>query len=186
MNKGEVRFSNPCTLDWKKMTPAEGGRFCGDCKKVVRDLSKMSEDEARALLAKPRNEELCVRFVSDAHGRIIFKDMQGVGLLPPSLLTRAKRAAAAAAAIAAPLATQACTVTNAITGHASSSETSDETNHDDQTNENMGGVAEDPNWNQHQTEADASADGDTDASADAQPATDDAAADAGPDAPAHN
>ncbi|MDF2694517.1 MAG: hypothetical protein K0S65_2900, partial [Labilithrix sp.] len=33
MDRNEVKVASPCTLDWKKMTPAEGGRFCGDCKK---------------------------------------------------------------------------------------------------------------------------------------------------------
>jgi hypothetical protein len=180
MNKGDVRFSNPCSVDWRTMTPADGGRFCGDCKKVVRDLSKLTEVEARTVLAKSRNEDLCVRFAFDAHGKILFKDMQGVGLLPPSLLSRAKRAAVAAAAIAAPLATQACSVTSSLTGHSESADTSDHDSDDPSSdNTSTGGVAYDPSYDQ--TSADASADGDTDA----QPSAD-ASADAGPDAPAHN
>ena len=46
MRKSDIAIPVPCTVDWQKMTPADKGRFCGDCKKVVRDLSKMSEAEA--------------------------------------------------------------------------------------------------------------------------------------------
>lgn len=106
MKASELGIKTPCTLDWTKMTPAEGGRFCGDCKKVVRDLSSMTEAEARALVAKERYEGLCVQMLVDRDGNVFFaKDR----LLPASLLGKAKRAAMAAAAIALPLASNACT-----------------------------------------------------------------------------
>lgn len=109
MQRSELTIAAPCTVDWKKMTPADGGRFCGDCKKVVRDFSTMSEREARALLKTARGGELCVRFVFDAHGRVFFgKDApRKDALLPAHLLSRARRAALVAAA-ALPLAAQAC------------------------------------------------------------------------------
>jgi hypothetical protein len=107
MKANELGIKTPCTLDWTKMTPAEGGRFCGDCKKVVRDLSKMTEAEARALVAKERYEGLCVQALVDRDGNVFFG---GDKLVSASLLSKAKRAAMAAAAIALPLATNACTV----------------------------------------------------------------------------
>lgn len=106
MKATELGIKAPCTLDWTKMTPAEGGRFCGDCKKVVRDLSKMTEAEARALVAKERYEGLCVQMLVDRDGNVFFG---GDELVSASLLSKAKRAAMAAAAIALPLATNACT-----------------------------------------------------------------------------
>src|SRR4051794_16858749 len=109
MNEREIGIKTPCTLDWRKMTPAEGGRFCGDCKKVVRDLSKMTEQEARALVAKERHADLCVRMLVDKSGNVFF----GANVLvAPSLLSRAKRAAVAAAAVALPFASQGCNVLN--------------------------------------------------------------------------
>jgi hypothetical protein len=106
MKASELGIQTPCTLDWTKMTPAEGGRFCGDCKKVVRDLSKMTEAEARALVAKERYDGLCVQALVDRDGNVFFG---GDKLVSASLLSRAKRAAMAAAAIALPLAMNACT-----------------------------------------------------------------------------
>src|SRR5438067_2349693 len=108
MNKKDVRITSPCTLDWRTMAPAEKGRFCGDCKKVVRNLSSMTEREARAVLKNEGGGELCVRFVYDAHGRVFFGgDAAKNGLLPPSFLHRARRIAAAAAVAAVPFATEA-------------------------------------------------------------------------------
>lgn len=116
MNK--IPLPSPCTLDWRKMTPADGGRFCGDCKKVVRDISKMSEEEARALLRTPRREGLCIRYLTDRDGKIVFEK----SLVPVSRLTRA------AALIALPFATQAC---EAMTADASNAA---------EHSENMGGA----------------------------------------------
>jgi hypothetical protein len=107
MHRDDISIKTPCHLDWSKMTPADGGRFCGDCKKVVRDLSGMSEPEARALIRSARTGELCVRYVYDAQGRIFFAGMQS-GLVPAAMLSRAKRAARAALAVAAPLTLAAC------------------------------------------------------------------------------
>jgi hypothetical protein len=139
MDRKEVRITSPCTLDWQKMTPAEGGRFCGDCKKVVRNLSSMTEREARALLKNAGNGELCVRFVYDEHGRVFFgKDApKKDALLPASFLHRAKRAAAAAAVAALPFATQACELVAEPLGITSQ----ERENQPPEVGELMGGVA---------------------------------------------
>jgi hypothetical protein len=116
MEKSEIRIATPCTLDWSKMTPRDGGRFCGDCKKVVRDLSSMTEREARELVRAAGDGQLCVRFVYDKHGRIFFAGDRARDLVPASLLSRAKRAAVAAAAVAVPLALQGCSDANRADG----------------------------------------------------------------------
>lgn len=168
MNARDVRITSPCTVDWSKMTPADAGRFCGDCKKVVRDLSKMSERQARELLAKERNRDLCVRMLVDRHGNVFFG---GDALVSASLLSKAKRAAIAAAAIAIPLATQACSAVTQPLGFSSSEQTSDDPPDHEPL---MGGVAAD-DQKQIPDDQDASPDATPDASPDAAP-------DASPDA----
>jgi hypothetical protein len=112
MKRSEIRIGTPCTRDWQSMTPREGGRFCGDCRKVVRDLSKMTERDARALLESAGGGELCVRYIYDQQGRVFFQDtVREMGLVPPSFLarfSRTRRAAATLAITALPFATEAC------------------------------------------------------------------------------
>jgi hypothetical protein len=94
MNHAELPIPTPCTADWTTMTLADGGRFCGDCKKVVRELAQMSEAEARALLASPPTEGLCVRYVHDATGEIVFRR----DVVPTARLARVRRVAVTALA----------------------------------------------------------------------------------------
>jgi len=108
MEKNDLAIASPCTVDWRTMTPADGGRFCGDCKKVVRDLSTMRERDARTLLKSAQNGELCVRYLYDKHGKIFFAGDKGAPLVPASFLQRAKRAALVAAAVAIPLSLEGC------------------------------------------------------------------------------
>jgi len=104
MNKSQAPIATPCGASWEEMTPDSGARLCATCDKLVHDLSSMTEQRARRLLASKEN--LCVRYLFDEHGNIWFS-----GETPPlvtRLLNRAKRGAVAAAAIAAPLVLQAC------------------------------------------------------------------------------
>jgi hypothetical protein len=158
MNARELEIKTPCTVDWTRMTPADGGRFCGDCKKVVRDLSKMTEDEARALVAKERYGELCVRMLVDRDGNVFFG---GDKLLSGSLLSRAKRAAVTAAALALPLAANACSAIAEPLGMTSS----EQQKAPDNLEPLMGGVALPDNPTAVEPDAgDASADAKGDAS----------------------
>jgi hypothetical protein len=87
------------------MTLADRGRFCGECKKVVRELAQLTEKQARALLASPPTEGLCVRYVHDTTGEILFRP----AVVPVGRLARAKRAAVVALAAASlPLAAAGC------------------------------------------------------------------------------
>ena len=87
------------------MSLADRGRFCGDCKKVVRELAQLTEAEARALLASPPTEGLCVRYVHDATGEIVFRR----DIVPVGRLARVRRAAAVALAAASiPMAVAGC------------------------------------------------------------------------------
>jgi hypothetical protein len=105
MNRTELPIANPCTADWNTMTLADRGRFCGACKKVVRELAQMTESEARAMLSSPPTEGLCVRYIHDTTGEIVFRPE----VVPLSSLRRIRRAAATALAAASlPLAAAGC------------------------------------------------------------------------------
>jgi hypothetical protein len=173
MKNQDLSIPSPCTADWRKMTPADGGRFCGDCKKVVRDLSTMRERDARTLLKSADNGELCVRYLYDKHGKVFFAG-DAPPLVPASFLQRAKRVALSAAAVAVPLSLAACSPSATDFG---SSRSQDELKQQE-LYENMGGVSA-----PEQPPA-------RDAGPDAEPATDggdagvqeDGGADAGADA----
>src|SRR5580692_10722938 len=98
MKRTELTIASPCTVDWTTMTLADRGRFCGECKKVVRELAQVTEAEARAMLASPPTEGLCVRYVHDATGEILFRKD---AVVPVARLVR--RAAMIALAAALPL-----------------------------------------------------------------------------------
>jgi hypothetical protein len=103
MNRTEIPIASPCNADWSTMTLADRGRFCGACRKVVRELRQMTETEARALLASPPTEGLCVRYVHDATGEIVFgRD----DVVPVAKLLR--RVAVVALAAVLPVGSMAC------------------------------------------------------------------------------
>jgi hypothetical protein len=101
MNRDEIPIASPCSADWTTMTLQDQGRFCDSCRKVVYDLERMSEPEALALLASPQTEGLCVRFVHDATGEIVFRRE-----LTPR--TRIRRTAAMVVAASVALTMSAC------------------------------------------------------------------------------
>jgi hypothetical protein len=104
MRTTDIPIASPCGADWRTMKPSDTKRFCDSCKKHVHDLSAMTAGDARALLASPPTEGLCVRYLYDAHGDIAFRGAP----LPPSMLSRAKRVARVAAGVALPVALAAC------------------------------------------------------------------------------
>ncbi len=100
MKQSDITIATPCGQDWQSMSPREKSRFCGECKKVVHDLTSMKEKEAKKLLATPATEGLCVRYMYDEQGNVWFQDsmfMRTEGLL--------KKVAAVAAIAAAPFLT---------------------------------------------------------------------------------
>jgi hypothetical protein len=107
MNEREVPLAFPCGKDFGSMASAEGGRLCTECQTVVRDLSSMPEDEARALLEGAAAGRLCVRYLYDTAGRIVFAgsdEASRAQIVPAFRLTRKARARIARAALlAAPL-----------------------------------------------------------------------------------
>ncbi len=135
MKTSDFPVSFKCNLDWQKMTVVDKGRFCGDCKKVVRDVSGMKEAEAKELLATREGGELCVRYISDRDGRIVFSDSSIVSAVA---LLRRRSSLMVAASLAVPLALTGCTV-----GTDSLAEQNTATR-DDDYQETMGGMPYEP------------------------------------------
>jgi hypothetical protein len=121
MRREEIAIDLPCSADWDTMTAEGKKRFCADCKKFVHDLSRMKETEAKALLdsfatsasrtvdSGSNASSLCVRYVYDELGNVVFDIDQKV--VRASALVRAKRFASsvrAAALVALPMSLTAC------------------------------------------------------------------------------
>src|ERR1017187_516753 len=70
MNRTELPIT-ACQVDWSTMTLVERGRFCASCRKVVTELTPMTEAEVRTLMHSPP-EGICVRYLADERGEIIF------------------------------------------------------------------------------------------------------------------
>jgi hypothetical protein len=88
------------------MDKVDGGRLCTECDKVVHDLSSMSEADAGALMGSRDAPRLCVRYLYDESGRIVF-GQAGVAqaqIVPSYRLTaRMRERALHAALLVAPL-----------------------------------------------------------------------------------
>jgi len=109
MHRRDIPIASPCTADWTTMKPSDKSRFCGECKKFVHDLSQMTSDEARALLRAPATEGLCIRYLYDQYGNVVFRPEPAASkLVSAGALNRLKRFAAAATAVAMPLTLTAC------------------------------------------------------------------------------
>lgn len=89
------------------MQRGDKSRFCGDCKKTVHDLASMSKAEASVLLAAPATEELCVRYLHDEMGHLVFVDTFRDRPIPLVALLR-KRASQAVAVAALGMSLTAC------------------------------------------------------------------------------
>lgn len=92
------RLAFVCPMPWSAMVGDERSRFCSVCRKSVTNLSVLSEDERKALLAAARPGELCVAYQRGLEGKPV-----GLGsrLLPDPNLRRHAVAAVAAGTILA-------------------------------------------------------------------------------------
>jgi hypothetical protein len=86
----------PCTEDWSRMRGDERTRFCATCANDVHDLSKMTSDEAEALLSRAEGR-VCVRFYRRADGTVTTLDCAPQRF--EALRRRTRRALAFAAAM---------------------------------------------------------------------------------------
>ena len=107
MRREELTIETPCAKDWTGMKPADAKkRFCDECKMHVHDLASLSKREAKTLLSGDATEGLCIRYLYDQHGEVVFRD--DPRLVRPNALVRAKRFVVGAAAVALPLTLTAC------------------------------------------------------------------------------
>lgn len=59
-----MKISSPCHQNYNKMYPANNGRFCSSCEKVVVDFSKMNEGQIADYFKHHNSETVCGRFKS--------------------------------------------------------------------------------------------------------------------------
>jgi hypothetical protein len=108
MRRDDAPIATPCGADWTAMSPRGKARLCGQCDKLVHDLSAMTERAARALLETRPTEGLCIRYLHDATGEIWF-GARAERVVPASRLARRGAAAMSAAALLlVPVLTEAC------------------------------------------------------------------------------
>jgi hypothetical protein len=116
MRREDLSIETPCQQDWSGMKPADmKKRFCDECRMHVHDLAAMTKREAEDVLASGRAEGLCIRYLYDQHGDVVFAD--DPRLVAPSTLVRAparplagrsRGFALGAMAIALPMSLTAC------------------------------------------------------------------------------
>lgn len=68
----DLPLTNRCDEDFTAMEPAEGGRRCAACERVVHDLSAMSAREAARFVAGRRGERTCYRYLARPDGALVF------------------------------------------------------------------------------------------------------------------
>lgn len=73
-----LTIPEPCHEDWDRMTPAEEGRFCGQCEKVVYDFTAMADEELFRFLELPHHG-ICGRYRNDQLNRPIENPTPWVG-----------------------------------------------------------------------------------------------------------
>jgi hypothetical protein len=69
----QIKIASPCSADWDQMEGNARVRFCGECKKIVFNLSAMTRRDAEALL-KETNGNLCTRLYRRADGTVLTAD----------------------------------------------------------------------------------------------------------------
>jgi hypothetical protein len=90
-----VKVASPCSARWGHMVGDDRARFCAQCQKHVYNLSKLTADEAVALI-REREGRLCARFYQRADGTVLTSDCPlGAG----QVWARCRRLVGAAAAL---------------------------------------------------------------------------------------
>lgn len=70
-NLDRIQISVPCFVGWDKMTGDDRARFCRECQRDVHNFSKMTREQAEALLAQSKRRRLCARVERRADGTIV-------------------------------------------------------------------------------------------------------------------
>lgn len=61
----KIHIPEPCHEDWNQMTPADKGKFCDACCKVVVDFTAKSPLEIQQILKDQSGQKMCGHFRSD-------------------------------------------------------------------------------------------------------------------------
>jgi len=59
-----IQIKNPCDANWQEMTPANSGKYCGACEKVVVDFSNMTDAEIKNYFTEYATQKTCGRFLT--------------------------------------------------------------------------------------------------------------------------
>ncbi|MCC6369994.1 MAG: hypothetical protein IT236_03195 [Bacteroidia bacterium] len=65
MKKVQIKLEKPCSQPWDLLPKVSGGLYCGQCAKVVKDFSGMSDEELIAVLTQKRSGSVCGRFTPE-------------------------------------------------------------------------------------------------------------------------
>lgn len=95
MRRDQIQIPEPCHADWEQMRGDDAKRFCDSCTKHVHNLSELTRDEAKTLLAEG-GEHLCVQYAFDTDGEVMFRDSQHPAWRLKRQMDGAKRLIAAA------------------------------------------------------------------------------------------
>jgi len=68
-----LQISVPCSTDWDQMTGKDRIRYCGECSRDVYDISRMTRNEAKALISSATSR-LCVRLIRDEDGSTLTEE----------------------------------------------------------------------------------------------------------------
>ncbi|HEX8198036.1 MAG TPA: carboxypeptidase-like regulatory domain-containing protein [Pyrinomonadaceae bacterium] len=92
----KLRVAAPCSMSWEAMKGDDRKRLCDSCQLNVFNVAELTEPEVRALVAKSKQERVCVKLYRRADGTVITRDC------PVGLRALRRRAAGfAGAALAA-------------------------------------------------------------------------------------
>ena len=72
LNRATV--AKPCSANWNEMTGDERARHCAGCGMNVYNISAMTANEARGLIASHEGTRLCIRLFKRADGTVITRD----------------------------------------------------------------------------------------------------------------
>lgn len=70
----KIQLENDCQQSWDDMSPAEGGRYCAQCTKVVTDFTYLSTEQIIQTLSA--NSTLCGRFTAIQLDRDLIKPIE--------------------------------------------------------------------------------------------------------------
>lgn len=82
----KINIPSPCSQSWDDMSPAEQGRFCGQCTKTIVDFTTWSDKDI-AQYIRGSKEKICGRFTDDQLDRnLLHVERERTNALVPAIL----------------------------------------------------------------------------------------------------